>query len=156
MNIQIRKAFREDCPRILTLVKELAAFEKHPDKVTVTLKHFEESGFGVHPVWWAYLATIQDDNKNEYIAGFALYFVRYSTWKGQLMFLEDILITEHLRGKGMGKLLFERLIEEAKEKQFSGIIWQVLDWNEKAISFYKKYNAKFNPEWVNASIEFPQ
>jgi GNAT superfamily N-acetyltransferase len=86
------------------------------------------------------------------IKGFALYYIRYSTWKGQRMYLEDILVTESFRGKGLGKLLFDRLIEEAKEKNFSGIVWQVLEWNEPAINFYKKYNSSFDPEWVNCSI----
>jgi GNAT superfamily N-acetyltransferase len=86
------------------------------------------------------------------IKGFALYYIRYSTWKGQRMYLEDILVTESFRGKGLGKLLFDRLIEEAKEKNFSGIVWQVLEWNEPAINFYKKYDATFDPEWVNCSM----
>jgi GNAT superfamily N-acetyltransferase len=79
--------------------------------------------------------------------------VRYSTWKGQRMYLEDFLVTENARGKGVGKLLFDRLIEEAKEKKFNGIVWQVLDWNEPAINFYKKYNTKIEHEWLNCSID---
>ena len=79
----------------------------------------------------------------EAIHGFALYYIRYSTWKGQGMYLEDIMVTEAMRGKKIGKFLFDRLIEEAREKKFNGIIWQVLDWNEPAINFYKKYNADF-------------
>jgi GNAT superfamily N-acetyltransferase len=87
------------------------------------------------------------------VIGFVLYYIRYSTWKGQRMYLEDFLVTEKARGKGVGKLLFDRLIEEAKEKKFNGIVWQVLDWNEPAINFYKKYNAKMDGEWLNCSIE---
>lgn len=86
------------------------------------------------------------------IEGFALYYIRYSTWKGQRMYLEDIIVTEKMRGQGMGRLLFDRLIEEAKERKFTGIVWQVLEWNEPAINFYKKYNASFDGEWVNCSI----
>jgi len=147
MEINIRKAVKEDCPRLLELITELAIYEKAPNDVTVTPEHFVESGFGAHPVWWAFVAEV--DGRLE---GFALYYVRYSTWKGQAMYLEDIIVTESMRGKKLGKLLFDRLIEEAKEKKWSRIIWQVLDWNEPAINFYKKYNASFDHEWVNCSL----
>ena len=147
MEIKIRKAIKEDCSRLLVLVQELAEYERAPKEVTVTLDHFIESGFGAKPVWWAFVA--EADKK---IVGFALYYVRYSTWKGQAMYLEDIIITNEMRGKGIGKLLFDRLIEEAREKKFNRIIWQVLDWNEPAINFYKKYNADIDAGWLNCSI----
>ena len=148
MEITIRRAVKEDCPRLLELVKELALYEKAPEEVTVTLDHFVESGFGEKPVWWAFCAESEG-----IVQGFALYYIRYSTWKGQRMYLEDIIVTEKMRGKGIGKLLFDALIAEAKAKGFGGIVWQVLEWNEPAIRFYKKYNASFDPEWVNCSIE---
>jgi len=147
MKTIIRRAVKDDCPKLLELIQELATYEKAPDEVSVTLEHFTESGFGKQPVWWAFVAKV-----DEKIVGFALYYIRYSTWKGQAMYLEDILITNEMRGKGIGKLLFDRLIEEAKEKKFNRIIWQVLDWNEPAINFYKKYNADFDGSWVNCSI----
>jgi len=147
MDITIRRAIKEDCPRLLELVQELATYEKAPNEVTVTLDHFVESGFGKNPVWWTFVAEADG-----IIQGFALYYIRYSTWKGQAMYLEDILVTNEMRGKGIGKLLFDRLIEEAKEKKFNRIIWQVLDWNEPAINFYKKYNADFDGGWLNCSI----
>lgn len=154
MSITIRRAERNDCKRLLELVKELAAYERAPHEVTVTLEHFEESGFGANPVWWAFVAASPNPSDGgEKILGFALYYIRYSTWKGQRMYLEDIVVTESARGRGVGKLLFDRLIEEAKEKKFHGIVWQVLEWNEPAINFYKKYNAKFDAEWINCSIE---
>jgi N-acetylglutamate synthase-like GNAT family acetyltransferase len=147
MKIIIRKAVKEDCPRLLELVQELATYERAPDEVTVTLEHFVESGFGEKPVWWTFVAEA-----GGIIQGFALYYIRYSTWKGQAMYLEDILITNEMRGKGIVKLLFDRLIEEAREKKFNRIIWQVLDWNEPAINFYRKYNADIDAGWLNCSI----
>jgi GNAT superfamily N-acetyltransferase len=147
MDIIIRKAVQKDCPRMLELVQELATFERAPQEVTVTTEHFEASGFGPNPVYWAFVA--EADNT---VVGFALYYIRYSTWKGQRMYLEDILVTESWRGKKIGQKLFDRLIEEAKEKKFNGITWQVLDWNEAAIRFYKKYNASFDDEWITCSI----
>jgi GNAT superfamily N-acetyltransferase len=147
MNIEIRKAERKDCPRLLELVHELAVYEKAPEEVTVTLEHFEESGFGPNPVWWAFVAEADG-----IVVGFALYYIRYSTWKGQRMYLEDLLVTESMRGQKIGKLLFDRLIEEAKEKKYSAVVWQVLDWNDPAINFYKKYNASFDGEWINCAL----
>ena len=162
--MKIRKATIEDCPGMLELIRELAVYEKAPEQVTVDPKHFEESGFGANPVWWAFVveAVEEVDHTSEAsmrrggstsIIALALYYIRYSTWKGQVMYLEDILVTERLRGQGIGSKLIERLIEESKEKGFKRITWQVLDWNEPAINFYKKFNATFDPEWVNVSID---
>ena len=148
MDVVIRRAERNDCAVMLTLVKELALYEKAPEQVTVTLEHFEESGFGNNPVWWALVAEVDG-----IIVGLALYYIRYSTWKGQRMYLEDIIVTEEMRGKKIGGMLFDALIKEAREKNFSGIAWQVLEWNDPAINFYKKYNAKIEGEWLNCSID---
>ena len=147
MSINVRPAVKEDCPRLLELVRELALYEKAPDEVTVSMEHFVESGFGEKPVWWAFVAE-----EGNMIYGFALYYIRYSTWKGQAMYLEDIVVTASERGKGIGKLLFDRRIEEAREKGLKRIVWQVLKWNEPAINFYKKYKADFDGEWFNSSI----
>jgi GNAT superfamily N-acetyltransferase len=146
-NIVLRRAVKEDCPRLLELVHELALFERAPEEVTVTLEHFTESGFGDNPVWWAFVACV--DGKVE---GFALYYIRYSTWKGQRLYLEDLIVTEQSRGKGLGKMLFDRLLEETREKNLAGMVWAVLDWNEPAIEFYKKYHAQFDKTWVMCSI----
>ena len=147
METNIRRAEKKDCVRLLELITELAVYEKAPDEVTVTLAHFEESGFGANPVWWGFVAEV-----NGHVEGFALYYIRYSTWKGQRMYLEDILVTEKMRGNQLGKKLFDQLMIEAKEKNLAGIVWQVLEWNEPAINFYKKYKANFDGEWINCSI----
>ena len=146
--IDIRRATKEDCPRLLELIRELADYERAPQEVTVTIEHFTDSGFGPHPVWWSFVATV--DGRVE---GFALYYIRYSTWKGQRLYLEDFVVTQEMRGKGLGKLLFDRVLEEMKEKKFKGMVWQVLDWNEPAINFYKKYQAQFDAGWINCSVE---
>lgn len=143
----LRVAVKADCARILELIIELAIFEKEPDAVTATLAELEEAGFGPNPVWKAFV--VEDEG---IIVGFALYYIRYSTWKGQRLYLEDLVITESHRGKGLGKLLFDRLIQETRELGFSGMVWQVLDWNEPAIQFYKKYEASIEAGWLNAAL----
>ncbi|RYH24374.1 GNAT family N-acetyltransferase [archaeon] len=149
MSVIIRRAVKEDCPRLLELIKELATYEKAPEAVTVTLEHFQDSGFGSSPVWWAFVAEVDG-----IIVGMALYYIRYSTWKGQRLYLEDYYVTEEMRCRGIGKLLFDRVVQEAQEKDFQGMNWQVLEWNELAINYYKKYEAAFDPEWVNCSLNF--
>ena len=149
-NIIIREAVKQDCKRLMELIHQLAVYEKAPDEVTVSLEHFEESGFGENPVWWALVAEADG-----IVQGFALYYIRYRTWKGQYMFLEDFIVTEEFRGKGLGKLLFDKLIEVAKEKKFKGMVWQVFDWNEPAINFYKKYDGvTFSKEWIDCTLPF--
>lgn len=132
----------------MELIKELAIYEKEPDAVTVSMDHFIDSGFGSNPVWWAIVAEVDGT-----VVGCALYYIRYSTWKGQRMYLEDLIVNEAWRGKGIGKALLDELIQIAKNKGFSGIMWQVLDWNEPAINFYKKYNAHFDNEWINVTVD---
>ncbi|MCB0710608.1 MAG: GNAT family N-acetyltransferase [Chitinophagaceae bacterium] len=150
MPVTIRRAIKEDCKRMMELIKELAVYEKEPDAVTVSFAHFVEQGFGPKPIWWAFVAEV--DGK---VQGFALWYIRYSTWKGTRLYLEDLLVTEKMRGHGIGKLLFDRLIEECKEKNYSGMMWQVLDWNEAAINFYKKYpEVNIDDGWLNGSINF--
>lgn len=235
MDFKIRRAVAADCPAIMELVQELAAYERAPDAVTVSLQHFEESGFGPAPVWWAFVAcvpaqeeeaaaaqriaenlsaaTVQDPllmqimeeasgkvapagteqevlNLNPEaplpsiepiiqlpdavvpivpeaiiqmlpasqapfgrIIGFALYYIRYSTWKGQCMYLEDVIVTEAWRGKGAGTALMDALIGEARAAGLRGISWQVLDWNRPAKAFYERYGVRFDNEWVNAAID---
>ena len=146
--IQIRQALSTDCERLLELICELAEYEKAPEQVTVSLAHFRSSGFGAQPVWWALVAEVEGR-----IEGFALYYIRYSTWKGQKLYLEDLVVTQKMRGQGLGKQLVDKLIEIAKEKKLHGINWQVLDWNEPAINFYKKYPTTFDAGWINCSLD---
>ncbi len=134
---------------MLELVRELADFERAPHEVKISLDHFTESGFGENPVWWAFVAE-----ENSVVIGFALYYIRFSTWKGQRLYLEDFIVTEEARGKGIGTLLFNRIIQEGKEKGFSGMMLQVLEWNQLSIRFYKKYEMTMDAEWLNASLEF--
>lgn len=108
-----------------------------------------DSGFGEQPVWGAFVAE-----RDGRIIGLALYYIRYSTWKGRRLYLEDLIVTEEARGMGIGKLLLDSTVAYAKEKGYSGMMWQVLDWNAPAIEFYKKYNADFDSEWVNVSLNF--
>ncbi|MFI5452827.1 GNAT family N-acetyltransferase [Pedobacter sp. UC225_61] len=151
MNVTIRVAVKEDCTRLLELINELAVYEKAPEEVTVTLAEFIDAGFGQKPVWKAFVAE-----ENGLIIGFALFYTRYSTWKGCRLYLEDFLVTDACRGKGVGKLLFEKVIEEAKNGNYNGMVWQVLDWNEPAINFYNKYTADIESGWLNASFSKEQ
>lgn len=151
MNVNIRVANKQDCPRLLELITELAIYEKAPDEVTVSLQEFEDAGFGNKPVWKAFVAEIDG-----LVIGFALYYIRYSTWKGSRLYLEDLIVTEEYRGKRIGKLLFDRIITETREMGLSGMVWQVLDWNEPAINFYNKYKANIEAGWLNASLSKEQ
>lgn len=148
--INIRRAVSSDCGRLLELVKDLATYEQAPGEVTISLEHFEASGFGEHPVWWAFVAET-----DERIVGFALYYIRFSTWKGQRMYLEDLYIEPEMRGKGIASLLFAQLIEDCRKRKLVGIVWQVLEWNEPAIEFYRSLGARFDGEWLNGSLEVP-
>lgn len=149
--ITIRQGLKEDLPRVLELIKELAEFERAPHEVTNTLKQLEEDGFGRRPVYGFFVAEIEDR-----IIGLSLYYWRYSTWKGKRLYLEDIIVTASERGKGAGQMLFNRTMEKALEENCTGMMWQVLDWNEPAIKFYKKYGARIDGEWLNCSLEAEQ
>lgn len=149
--IKIRAGRKEDLPRVLELIKELAEYERAPHEVTNTLQKLEEDGFGPHPVYGFFVAE-----SNSIIIGLSLYYWRYSTWKGKRLYLEDIIVTESQRGKGAGKMLFDRTMEEALRENCTGMMWQVLEWNEPAINFYKKYGSKLDAEWVNCNLEADQ
>src|SRR5690606_5172808 len=140
----IREGKKEDLPRVLELVKELAEYERAPEQVINTVEQMEIDGFGPQPIFGFFVAEGEKG-----IVGLSLYYWRYSTWKGKRLYLEDIIVTESERGKGIGKLLFDRTMQKALEENCTGMMWQVLDWNEPAINFYKKYGAKFDAGWLN-------
>jgi GNAT superfamily N-acetyltransferase len=147
MSIVIRTGTKADIPFALNLVKELAAFEKAPDEVEVTIEEMTEQGFGSAKQFDFFVAL-----ENDVIVGLALYYYKYSTWKGKCLFLEDIIVTESQRGKGLGKLLIDKVVQVSKEQKVRRMEWQVLDWNTPAIEFYKKYDATLDGEWVNCKL----
>ena len=136
---------------MLELIRELAAYERAPHEVTNTVERLEQDGFGEHPVYGFFVAEVEHN-----VVGLSLYYWRYSTWKGKRLYLEDIIVTESQRGKGAGKLLFDRTMRKALEENCTGMMWQVLEWNEPAINFYKKYGSKLDGEWVNCNLEADQ
>lgn len=145
MKTTLRKATKQDLQAVLDLVNELALYEKAPQEVTVNLadyeKDFENKVFDI----------ILAEQGNE-IVGIAFYYMAYSTWKGKMLYLEDFVVKEELRGHGIGKLLFKAFLEEAKNLGASLAKWQVLDWNKPAINFYEKYNSTIEKEWYNGKI----
>ena len=147
--IKVREGKKEDLPAVYELIRELAIYENGLDQVSNTIQKMETDGFGPNPIYGLIVAE-----SNTQIIGSAIYYYRYSTWKGKRMYLEDLIVTEQERGAGAGKLLFDEIIEIAKRTGCTGMMWQVLDWNEPAINFYKKYRANFDGEWINCNIDF--
>ena len=147
MSLNIRIGIETDIPQALLLVKELATYEKAPNEVEVTVDEMLNWGFGPKKQFDFFVAL-----ENDAIVGLALYYYKYSTWKGKCLFLEDIIVTESQRGKGLGKLLFDKVVTVAKEQKVRRMEWQVLDWNTRAIEFYKKYDATLDGEWVNCKL----
>ncbi|GAA5220901.1 GNAT family N-acetyltransferase [Membranihabitans marinus] len=147
MSVLIRKGEASDLPSVFELVKELAAYEKAPEQVTATLadyqRDFDENIYD-------FIVAVQNDD----IVGIALFYMTYSTWKGRMLFLEDFVVREELRGQGLGQLLFDATIEEAKRRECKLLKWEVLDWNEPAIQFYLKNNAVLEKNWWDGKIYF--
>jgi GNAT superfamily N-acetyltransferase len=148
MDISIRKGTKQDLPQVLILIKELAEYERALHEVSNTVEQMEMDGFGKDPLFGFFVA--ETDGK---IVGMALYYYRYSTWKGKRMYLEDIIVTEEYRRKRIGRLLFKAIMQQALDDNCSGMMWQVLDWNEPAIGFYKKYDSEFHYDWVNCNLD---
>ncbi len=147
----IRKGKKADLAEVLELIKELAVFEKAPDEVTNTLADLEKDGFGHKPVFELVVAE-----ENGKLVGMAIYFIKYSTWKGKGIYLEDIIVKESHRLRGIGKKLFNAVIDEAKTFGAKQLHWQVLDWNTPAIRFYDQYKPSFDKGWVNCKMNETQ
>jgi len=147
----VRKGKKEDLGSALRLVKELAIYERALDEVKNSVEKMEKDGFGTDPVFGFFVAE-----NSEGIIGMSLYYYRYSTWKGKILYIEDLVVTERYRRSGAGTLLMEASIQEAKKQNCYGVQWQVLDWNEPAIKFYEKYNPVQDPEWINFRIDKDQ
>jgi len=146
--MSIRIANRADVPVILELVKELATFERAPLEVVNSVDELEHDLFDLQ----CCEAIVYEENN--IVVGFALYYISYSTWKGKCMYLEDLYVQQAFRKSGIGQLLFDAVVATAKERKFRRMDWQVLDWNEPAIKFYKKNNAHLDPEWLNGRLFF--
>ena len=149
MSIIIRDGVREDVPTMFELIKELALYEKAPEQVTNTIEQMYFDGFGENPIFVTIFSEVDGQ-----IVGMALYYYRYSTWKGKRLYLEDLIVSEIMRGQGLGEKLLDAIIEKARQSNCTGLMWQVLDWNEPAINFYKKFGARFEAEWLNVHIDF--
>ena len=146
--MNIRKGQEKDLEAAFDLVRELAIYENGEDQITTSLDQMRLDGFGDKPVFEFFVAE-----HNNRIVGTAIYYFRYSTWKGKRLYLEDLIVTESARGTGLGKALLDRIVEEAKATQCSGVMWQVLDWNEPAINFYQRYGASLDGEWINCHLD---
>jgi GNAT superfamily N-acetyltransferase len=144
----IRKATPEDMPEVLSLIQELAHFEKEPNAVAITVSDLVRDGFGDTPLFYTFVATLEDA-----IVGMALYYYRYSTWKGKTIHLEDLIVKAAHRGKGIGFALYSEIIRQGKKEGVRRIEWAVLDWNTPAIDFYKKNNARVLEDWRVAQMD---
>ena len=151
MDSLIRIGTINDLPQVLNLIKDLAAFENEPYEVEVTIAEMQNWGFGKDKIYDFFVIEI--DNK---IIGLALYYFKYSTWKGKCLFLEDIIVKENVRNKGYGKKLFNAVVEVAKNTGVKRMEWQVLDWNKNAIEFYNKYQANLDSKWLNCKLNYSQ
>ncbi len=142
MEIRIRKATKDDMPRVRELIVELAVYEKEPDAVEVTLAELETYGFGDKAMFTCFLAEV-----NNTVVGMALVYFKFSTWKGRVLYLEDLIVTEQMRGKGVGKKLYEKVMEFGKDNGVKRVDWVVISWNKGAVKFYEQSGAKVLTEW---------
>jgi GNAT superfamily N-acetyltransferase len=147
----VEEALPHDAPSIANLIRELARYERAPEEAILTTENILEDGFGPNKIFTCYVARLNNE-----VVGIALLYTKYSTWKGRCIFLEDIIVTEIHRNKGIGKALFQRTIRYAVEQKAARLEWQVLDWNESAIGFYKNFGAVLDPTWINCKFTLDQ
>ncbi len=148
----LRRGAEADLPQVLALIQELAVFEKAPDAVTNTLAEMRRDGFGPAPIFGFFVL----ENAEQQLIGLALFYTAYSTWKGRMLYLEDLVVTEAARRGGLGRLLFDAVVAEARATGAHRLKWQVLDWNEPAIGFYQKLGATIENEWLNGNLDAAQ
>ena len=146
--MNIRKGNPEDMEAVLGLIQELADFEKEPDAVLITVDDLVRDGFGTTPLFHVFVAEVESE-----IVGIALYYYRYSTWKGKIIHLEDLVVKEKMRGTGLGYALYSEIIKQGKRDNVRRIDWHVLDWNTPAIDFYEKSGAKVYDDWRVAQMD---
>jgi ribosomal protein S18 acetylase RimI-like enzyme len=152
MEVLIRRADARDVPGMLALVRELAAFERQPDAVTVSEEEMRDAGFGPRPVWWGWVA----EETGGGLVGIAVCYERYSTWRGRVGYLEDIVVTERARGRGIGERLLRACAAECVARGYHHLTWQVLEWNTGAIRFYERFGAEVDGEWLNGRLSWDQ
>ncbi|WP_269227122.1 GNAT family N-acetyltransferase [Flavobacterium eburneipallidum] len=140
--MNIRKGTAEDMKAVLGLIQDLADFEKEPDAVVITVEDLIRDGFGAVPLFHVFVAEVESK-----IVGIALYYYRYSTWKGKTIHLEDLIVKDEMRGQGVGSALYDEIMKQGKKDGVRRIEWAVLDWNTPAIEFYKKSGAKIFDDW---------
>lgn len=145
--MRIRRGTKEDMPAVLQLIQELATFEKEPDAVVITIADLELDGFGTNPLFETFLAEVNGE-----IIGMALFYYRYSTWKGKTIHLEDLIVKESHRGTGAGSALYTAVMQYAKAQGLRRVEWAVLDWNTPAVNFYKKTGATVFADWRVAQM----
>lgn len=145
--MNIRKGNPEDMESVLGLIQELAIFEKEPEAVVITVEDLVRDGFGEKPLFNVFVAEIEDESSNKEIVGIALYYYRYSTWKGKTIHLEDLIVKEKMRGTGLGSALYAEILKQGKKDNVRRVEWNVLDWNTPAVKFYESSGAKILEEW---------
>ena len=155
----IRKGNPEDMKAVLELIQELADFEKEPDAVVVTAEDLIRDGFGKTPLFHVFVAEVEskltDGKQGKQIVGIALYYYRYSTWKGKTIHLEDLVVKDKMRGTGLGYALYSEIIKQGQKDKVRRIEWNVLDWNTPAIAFYEKSGARVLDDWRVAQMDEP-
>jgi len=148
---EIRAGTEPDLPAVWQLIKELAIYEREPEAVVTTVETMRADGFGSDPVFSFFVAEVENE-----VVGIALFYDRYSTWRGRCLYLEDFVVTDQYRGCGIGRALFDRTVQKARDEGYRGMSWQVLDWNEPAINFYKKHQTNIEDGWLNCGLSFEQ